>query len=814
MPSVRWRLLLAGALACAAALRLTWVVLAAEAAFARQYYCSDGHDRNVEAGHALIHGLPHEGVFRSMPAGTVANALLCRQTRPRPLLAGPAGALLASGLLVFGLGGLLAGGTAGALALALFSALADPSQAYGDRWLFTFSLLLVAFLAAWRARFPSARKTALLAAAIGLSLNVLSVLFLLPPLLAAWDWRASRGRPERERRADAALMLLVPALLLLPWALTNWRMTGRLTFLESGRSDTNVITGALGMVKTVGPGPSRELAGIAFGDSAAAWAAGEVARRPLRFVGAVARRLRFAASLQPLLLATALLALWLLRRRPGQAHLGAVFLYFLLIHCLMPVEERYFIPLWPLAAALAASLAGYKETGAPNHLWTGLTACAFLPFAALAAYAQALVLAYPSRSADPSAWERETARDPDQAWLWGAAGERLLRAGRPEEAASALRRSLRLLPQSERAQMLSWTRIIRGGSRAAPPERISRDADAGLAVRPLLMRAMQDLSAGRAKAAAETISRAAALQSALSASWGADGPAAASDSLRAAARELIQYWPLRDRLVILDGLDAFPELGPPNELKDEIARGAPAAPPARTATAVSREALRRAALPRAAREDSLRLLEEAVRLAGPDAGIVRRAAEEYSRLGAPDRAVDALHGLAARRPRDLDLRFDLALLAHRAGRRETARQALSEARALCSGTESLRRLADAYRETGEPRQAVSLLTRLTASRADPGDLAELARLHMSLREYDRSLRLLDALVRLSPEDARWHNDRGIVLTFLGRKEEAIAALRLSLAKDPGMTSAARSLDALLSSTSPLVSAPDRTEPGR
>lgn len=783
MSPVRWRGLLTGVLLGAAALRMAWIIGAAGASFDRRYYCGERQDRNVEAGHSLLHGLAHENVFRSMPAGTTANALMCRQARPGPLLAAPAAAFLLSGMMVFGLGHLLAGGIAGALALALFAAITVPGQAYNDRWLFTLSLLLVAFLAVWRARFPSTRKTVLLAAAIGFSLNILSVLFLLPPVLAAWDQRAQRGRPRPERLRNAALLLLVPYLFLLPWTFATWKTTRRPAILEAGRSDANVIAGALGLVQTVGPGSARDLAGITKGDSVLAWAAGEAARHPLRFLAAYARRLYYAASLQPLLLTAALLALWLFRRRPGPAPLGVVLLYFLAVHCLMAVEERYFTPLWPLTAALAAGLAGFRRKEPPSEPWSGrLAACAFLPLAGLVVYAQGLVIAYPSRSAQPDAWSRELSRKPD-AWLLGAQGRRLLRAGRADEAAAALTRSLEIAPQTEHEQLLSWAFLIRDGRAGALFGRLSRDLEPEMRTRQILMQALSDLRAGRMSAAAEALTRATALQEGRSASWGERAPAATRDDLSAAVRELLAYWPVPDRLAILDGLAKMPGQAP-----------------LRTAAEEAAEALKRAALIGAAGEEAFGLLDYAERLAGADAGVVRRVAEEYLRLESPDRAVDALIRLAARTPRDLGLRFDLALMSRAAGRREAALRALAEARRLRVTEDDSRRLADAYREIGEPRQAAALLKTLTAGRASPNDLADLARLHMSMREYGKSLSLLDELVRREPGNARWHNDRGVVLLLLGRREEAAAELRLSLAKDPGLLSAALSLGTLLSST--------------
>lgn len=761
---------------------MAWVAGAAEAGFDRRSYCAEGTDRNVEAGNALIHGLPHDRVFWSMPAGSAAAALMCRRTAPAAVLAAPAAGLLLSGLLVFGLGRLLAGGAAGALALALFAWGASPEQAFNDRWLFSLTLLLVAYLAVWRARCPSGRKTVLLAAATGLSLNVLSVLFLFPAALAAREKSLRRAAP----------LLLVPLLFLLPWALANRRVAGRLALLEAGRSDTNVITGALGRVRTVGPSYARAMVGLPHEESAAAWAAVEVVRHPLRYAAAVARRLLYAASLRPLLLAAALLALWLFRRRPGHAALGLLILYYLGVHCLMAVEERYFAPLWPLAAAAAASLAGLRREEPARSPWSALpAACALLPLAGLAAYGAGLTLAYPSRSADPGAWERELAREPGQAWLWGEAGRTSLQAGRPAEAVAALTRSLRLVPQREQERLLSWAKLIRGGPGSGLSESLPRapepEMEPDLRVRHHIMRAMAQLRRRREKAASEELSRAETLQTGQSASWGTRAAAATRDTLRSRTRELIAYWPIQDRLVILAGLHALSPEAPLWTSREE-----------------AQESLRRAAKAASrgapAREDALRALGDAERLAGPDAGVVRLVAERYVTLAAPERAVETLSRLADRRPLDRGLRLDLAVLAHGAGRREAALRALDEARRLPARDEDTRRLADVYREIGEPRRAAALLTRMTAARTNANDLAGLARLHLSMREYGESLRLLDELVRREPGEAKWRNDRGVTLLLLGRPEEAAADLRLALAKDPGLLTAALSLGTLLSST--------------
>lgn len=757
MDAKKSRALLAVLLAAAAAVQMARLAARAASSFDRRYYCGERQDRSVEAGHALLHGVPHELVFRSMPAGAVAGALMCRQDRPAAVLAAPAAAFALSGLLVFALGAALGGALSGAAALALFAATASP---FDDRWLLTPCVLLAAWLAVRGARRPSTRRTVLLASAVGLSLSVLSALFLLPAVLAFRERRSPRA---------AALLLLTPLLFLAPWTYASWKATGRPLLLEDGRADANVVAGALGLERTAGPGSPREAAGLPPGRGVLAWAAGEAARHPLRYAAAVGGRLRYAASLRPLLFAAALLALWIFRSRPGHAALGTVALYFLGAHALMAVEERYFTPLWPLAAALAGSLAGLGgEEPEKGAAWPG--ALAFVPLAALAAFAHALTLAYPARSADPGAWTRELARAPD-AWLLAAEGRRLLRAGKPAQAEAALARSLDLRPELETVQLLGWARLERGGAAeelpALAPELLERE---------FVMRALAHAKAGRRTPAEAALVRAADLAARRSASWGGRAGAAARDALGSTARELLEYWPAADRVRILAGLAALPGT------------------PLRTAEEEAYEAFRRArTLPRAQALDALVYVEK---LAPGSEGLMRGAAAEYSRLGEPARAAGALARLAAARPADLLLRLDLARLARTAGREDLVRRALAEAGRLAASPERTRRLAEAHRDLGDARRAVRLLAGLDA----PEDLAERARLHLSLGEHAESLRLLDELVRREPGVARWRNDRGVSLLLLGRREAAAEELRAALGRDPGLLTAALSLGTLLSST--------------
>ncbi|HAZ07650.1 MAG TPA: hypothetical protein DCZ01_03795 [Elusimicrobia bacterium] len=166
--SIPWRTALAGVLLAISALRLAAVVEEMRGKYVRDDYCMAEVDFNPEGGEALFHGIKGR-VSWSMPAYSVANALICQGKSPEEVLSLPAAAIFLCALLVFGIGALLADALTGAVGLAAYAFLSAGPDSFRERWLFTLSVALTAFLLVWRARSPSPAKTVLLAASIGLA---------------------------------------------------------------------------------------------------------------------------------------------------------------------------------------------------------------------------------------------------------------------------------------------------------------------------------------------------------------------------------------------------------------------------------------------------------------------------------------------------------------------------------------------------------------------------------------------------------------------------------------------------------------------
>ncbi|HNW44170.1 MAG TPA: hypothetical protein PKI19_06675 [Elusimicrobiales bacterium] len=324
---------------------------------------------------------------------------------------------------------------------------ADPEQV-----IFSGALLCVAWLLALSKGRSSLFAAILTGAAIGASLYIRTALAFFPLVLGLF--RAARQPGPRLRAFFSAPVL---ALLLTPLAILAMRVPYTyyferdLVLLEGARSDSNMIAGALGLTGTM-EGDAFKLAGITSGrDSVARWAAAEIVRHPVRYAGAVLKRLKFALSLSPLIVFLAALAFFRFRKDPAFAELLLLCAYFTGIHCLMAVEERYFMPLYALLIPVAAcsldyAVPGLKRTGGA-FISKAAALVSAVPQAALFIAALALTVMFPYRARTEFSFASE--RNADSAAVLRKKGEFHLRRGEAAEAELALGRALLLEPSIE-----------------------------------------------------------------------------------------------------------------------------------------------------------------------------------------------------------------------------------------------------------------------------------------------------------------------------------------------------------------------------
>ncbi len=318
----------------------------------------------ADAGETLLHGfhLTARAALYHMPLTDVLAALLWNH--------GPAflhnfwGPISQAAvmLLVFALGCLLGRLECGVLAASFYLAMGMNIGQGGAHYVeIVYSLLLLttAGVMVWDAERPTVVKNLLLGLVLGTTILFRSAVFLLPVMLAAREWMCSSGRGSRLRLKLALCVGLVPFLLLVPWVLLNWIVSRKLILFEPGQADINIITGAMGLVRSVEedwrmlPCPLPDLQGA----SVLRWAAQEVIGHPLNYGRAFLQRLWVVAGYAPVLFSAAGAALICFRRRAAFQRLGLLVGCFVATHCLLPVQYRYFTPLWPLLAVLAACLA-------------------------------------------------------------------------------------------------------------------------------------------------------------------------------------------------------------------------------------------------------------------------------------------------------------------------------------------------------------------------------------------------------------------------------------------------------------------------
>ncbi|MBI5210600.1 MAG: tetratricopeptide repeat protein [Elusimicrobia bacterium] len=753
-------------------------------------FCASTGDNFVGRGEALIHGVPFGGVSASMPLTVVANAALCNHAPAPAAWAVRLGAVALTLLLVFSLGSQLHSPLCGALAVFLAVRAYTWGFDLDDRWLYTPLVLVVANLAAWRARSPTPGRSAALGLAVGVSLLAYSPLFLFPPLLGAWGFL---GRPRGQALRHLAVLVAVPLLLLLPWAAMNWRLHRQVVLLEHGRTALNVVTGALGIVPVL-PGGHLDLAGIAPGRSPLAWAAGEVGRHPARYAAACARRLVYAVRGQPLLFLLAFAALLMFRRREDHVQVALLAGYFVGIHCLMSVSQTHFQSIWFVLAALAASpVASLLARPAPSAAkrtpvlaWAALAAAA-----AACVVVLALVIAYPDRAgsrADPL--DAACSEWPADPWLRAERGERLLRQGRLGGAVSDLSLALRLDAGQEQALRLAWALLVQGGRAGDLVEHLKWD-DPLVVGRAYGLMTLSRLVRGREKEAGEAFGLCvSALAKVMTPAEPLETPyerevvarlSSAEKSAVAVLRGLLSPWPAAERLAMVERLAKLP--GVPGELAGEEADSF---------------------LESGDHRQAMALLAALAKKSPSDAGLRRRLAGVHRAAGEPRQALAVLEGLLKEGPADPSLLMESADAAAAAGDRPKA-LGLWE-RALASGPDASarRRIAAAFMESGEPARALAvleglrrreprdpdLLTASAEALAAMGDLAaasrllrrvperkadaetrrRLAKLYMTVGDPAESLRVL--------EELRWERPGDIGLMV----ETAEAALPLDRAK--------------------------------
>lgn len=466
--------------------------------------------------------------------------------------------------LVFSLGWMLCSRLCGIIAMAV----SVPLVLEGAEPVYNLVILIVANFAVLYAQDRSLWTSIFLGLSVGLSLLCRSPLFLFPFVLIVAGWLGA----ERKNRWNVFFkrslpMLFFSFLLLGPWVRMNWLLQGRFIPFEQTAAHSNLITGALGITKTV-EGDAKKLAGIGHDENVYVWAFGETMRHPLRYAASVLRRLKLIAVLHPILIVMMLAGAWIFHRRQDYRNVSLLAGYFIGVHCLLAIEERYFIPVWPIAATLGACVITNWIECVEKRPKIVPAAIAIVNFAAVGILCLVVlwkVMIYPKRCNVPPEIALKTAlkKNPGNGWLWHELGLRLLKRKETEKSAGYLSRAWLLEPGNKAWELdYAWALMVRGRTDFIDSVALAGHSFRTISIaRGYLLKAVGKLLEGE-KSQAHNLLETARLkhrrQECMFRSVGSEYEAQMQDKMRSVddrleciIRDILRLWPAKERLHIL-----------------------------------------------------------------------------------------------------------------------------------------------------------------------------------------------------------------------------------------------------------------------
>jgi len=185
---------------------------------------------------------------------------------------------------------------------------------------------------------------------LAITLFVRSPMFLFPIILIIYDFYYFKKSFSFKK---TLILLFSSYVFLVPWVYLIWVLTGKIVLFEYRRPDVNIIAGALGMIETV-EGDIYRLVNISPEDSIIRWAIIYILNHPFDYFLSFLNRIFFFVKLNSIFIILTFISFFMYKKNNLFKLILLYILYFVSIHCLMPVEKRYFIP-----ASIGIILAGF-----------------------------------------------------------------------------------------------------------------------------------------------------------------------------------------------------------------------------------------------------------------------------------------------------------------------------------------------------------------------------------------------------------------------------------------------------------------------
>ena len=444
-------------------------------------YCAQDYDR---MGSYLFYGVQGAASFH-MPLAGIVNTVKDFCTVSTQILINT-GLYLIFMPLIYALAAMLHSHKAGALAVLLACLLFVCFDIYGDleQRLLSITLLGFAFYSASDELSPALSKKIAAGVMLGCSFLVRSTMAFFPFLWCGYKLLREEKGHRRECFKKILPVLAIPFLMLVPWIIYMRLVHGTYTLFENGRANSNIITGALGLVGTI-EGDTNKLAqlhGLQHGNSILLWAIKQVCLHPVRYAGAVLTRVGDVFWLHPLLFTCGTAGFIICRKNPAARTLALLAFYLAGIHCLMTIEPRYFLPLWILCIPIVAAVILHRL----KHTPLVLRSLADMPCALVAlgaVFVMVLLAAYPVRAARDNGSRVAHAQTGRNYWLLKCAIIKNTGEGNLETARTLAAKAVTLNPAAMDTprEMLGIYKLLLAARRDPLVARALRESDFRLA---------------------------------------------------------------------------------------------------------------------------------------------------------------------------------------------------------------------------------------------------------------------------------------------------------------------------------------------
>jgi tetratricopeptide (TPR) repeat protein len=305
----------------------------------------------ADRGKMLLHGIKNTSISYSMPFINLLGAVTEYHSNINPqILLKLIFSLAIVGTYVLSyMIGLNSKGRITALLTLLIAGMYDNDF---EQVIYSFLIILSAEMLILRSKNYN-RKTSIIAGlAIGFTFFVRPALFLFPFVMVIFDY-FHHSKNFKKYIINSIIFLSASFILLLPWVRVNHFLFNRFIPFEAERGSANIITSVQGLTFTM-EGDARQLANLKKTDSVYKWAAKELLKNPMPALSAVPKRLLEIFYMHPFLILLGLIGLILGRKDKNVLLISIMAGYFIAIHSLFPIGERYFYPLKHLLAFPAA----------------------------------------------------------------------------------------------------------------------------------------------------------------------------------------------------------------------------------------------------------------------------------------------------------------------------------------------------------------------------------------------------------------------------------------------------------------------------